>query len=410
MRFINNQDTKDLRTVTSLKLLTKNNTFDSEGIFSPSIFGSEDYSCECGNLQGSWHSGVECNKCGTSIINPKENINRYGRFKIPHGYKVFNVIIYQIIKKHIKNFENMIKPQNKHITRDGDIIYETENNFRLLNFVDFSTKYEESINIILPDEEIKNDEKLLKLKNFLLNNEDIVMTDSIIILPIHLRPAQVSQKEVKIEPLNKTYISINTHIHSIESSADEESVLVIDHELFEIQKCMVDLYDQIIEIIAHKDGLARDQILSNKINFSGRAVISVKNDNDPTSVTIPKIMFTELYMPKVLTYISEKQKITYTDAIEYYYKNRFDFENALINEAIEEILLTKPVVLLNRNPSLHLLSIQAFIVSGVTNDYTIKLTKPVLRSFNADFDFLTFITKTKVKVESINTHLYAGTS
>ena len=239
------------------------------------------------------------------------------------------------------------------------------------------------------------DEKLKKLKSFLLANEDVVMTDSIIILPLHLRPTQfsISEKVMLTQPLNKCYNSINTHIHSIINNVDEKDIMAVEHELFEIQRCMTDLYNQITEIIAYKEGLARDQILSNKINFSGRAVISVKHDNDPTSVSLPKIIFTEIYMPKILTYIVEHMKLSYTDATEYYYMNRFDYDNKIIDDAIDEILLTKPIVLLNRNPSLHLLSIQAFYVSEVTNDYTIKLAKPVLQSFNADFDLINLCRK-----------------
>lgn len=396
MRFIKYKDVANLREVTSLDLLSeKNKSFDLNGIFSPSIFGSQDYSCECGSLQGAWHSGTICPKCNTSIMNPKDNIYRYGRFKLPKGFKIFNTIIYQIMCKNIKGFENMIKPQIKHIDIEGNIIYNDNNNNSCIDFVEFSTNYEKAINTILPDGDIEFDEKLKKIKHFLLSNEDIVMTDSIIILPLHLRPSQfsISEKVMLTQPLNKCYNSINTHIHSIINNVDEDDIMAIDHELFEIQRCMTDLYNQITEIIAYKEGLARDQILSNKINFSGRAVISVKHDNDPTSVSLPKIMFTEIYMPKILSYIVEHMKISYSDATEYYYMNRFDYDNKIINEAIEFVLLTKPIVLLNRNPSLHLLSIQAFYISGVTNDYTIKLAKTVLQSFNADFDLIKFYRK-----------------
>lgn len=389
MRFIKDTDVSNLREVTSINLLSKKEkSFDLEGIFSPSIFGSQDYSCECGSLQGAWHLGTVCPNCNTSIMNPKDNIYRYGRFKIPKGFKIFNTVIFQMMCKNIKGFENMIKPQVKHITIDGQIIYEDDNQTKCVNFIDFTNKYEETIDIILPDSTVEYDEKLKKFKSFLKSNEDIVMTDSIIILPLHLRPTQfsISEKVMLTQPLNKSYNSINTHIHSIKNYVDEDHILAIEHELYEIQRCMVDLYNQITETIAYKEGLARDQILSNKINFSGRAVISVKHDNDPTSVSLPKIMFTEIYMPKILSYIVEHENVTYSDALEYYYMNRFNYEDKIIDEAISNVLLTKPVVLLNRNPSLHLLSIQAFYVSGVTNDYTIKLAKTVLQSFNADFD------------------------
>lgn len=387
MRFIRNDDMKNLREVTSTGLInSKGTAFDPEGIYSPSIFGSDEYSCDCGSLKGAWHSGVICQKCNSTISNPKDNIYKSGRFKIPNGFKIFNPIIYLMMQKYIKNFENMINPQLKHITMNGNTIYTDKNGQELLNFIDFTLKYKETIDKILDEDAIKSDERLKIFKNFLLNNEDSVMLDSIPILPLHLRPSQLSVKQFHLEPINKCLISINTHIHSIIDNISEDDISAIEQELFEIQRNYIDMYDKIVTLISTKDGLARDQILSNKINFSGRAVISVKHDNDPTTITIPKLMFSEIYLPRILTFIVEHMGISYTNAIDYYYHNRFDYDNKMINDAIDEILLTKPIVLLNRNPSLHLLSIQAFYISGVTNDYTIKLAKPVLQSFNADFD------------------------
>lgn len=397
MRFLKNSDISDLKEVTSLALVApKTGTFDKDGIFSPRIFGSDEYSCECGALKAAWHMGEICDKCGTPISKPSDNIYKNGRFIIPNGYKVFNPTIYTIIKKHIKNFENMINPDLKHGDKDGHIIYEDEKtNLKLLNFMDFSLNYRETIEKIFQDTEIEasievDDEfdkhKPLNLKDFLLENEDSVMLSSIPLLPIHLRPTQKDGTQMQIEPLNKSFIEINTHINSIRHNVDDDNLTAIDKELFKIQQEYMELYDSILELISKKEGIARNQILSNKINLSGRAVITVNHDNDPNSVTVPKIMFTEIYMPKIITKLSHYLNLNYVDSTEYYYLNRFDLDNKYIDMCINDLLLEKPMVLINRNPSLHLLSIQAFYISGVTKDHTIKLPKTCLQSLNADFD------------------------
>lgn len=394
MRFITNQDTEHLKEVTSIGLLTDKGTkFDKDGIFSPAIFGSTEYACECGFLKGSWHTGELCHKCNTTVMNPKDNIYKNGKLKIPKGYKVFNPVIYMIICKHVKKFDDMINPQYKQIDINGHIIYERENGDTLVNFTDFTSNYKEVIERLIPDSiefEDEDDEKAIKklnLKEFLLNNEDSVMLNSIPLLPLHLRPSSINEKQMALEPLNKCYIAMNTHINSLRNSVDEEDVLAVEKELYEIQKIYIELSTKILEIISSKEGLCRDQILSNRSLFSGRAVITLKDDNDPETVTIPRIMFTEMYMPRILTILVNLMNINYTEAYEYYFTNRFNLDDENITKCIDDVLATKPVVIINRNPSLHLLSMQAFYIKNVTKDNTIKLSKQVLRSYNADFDF-----------------------
>lgn len=390
MRFIRNEELENLKEVTSVRLVEKKSgRFDPQGIFSSKIFGSDEYACECGELRAAWHNGEICPNCGTSILDPNDNIYRNGKFKIPNGYKIFNPIIFNILSKNIKNFVNMVDPNNKHIELDGHIIYTDEkNNTELLNFLDFSFKYQETIEKLLPEEMIKNsdNDKLRLLKDFLKENEDSVMLSNISILPLHLRPAQLTDKRMDLDPFNKYYIDMNTHIASLRTTVEVDDLNATERELFDIQKIYADFTDLVLETISKKEGIARDQILSNKINASGRAVITLKDDNDCNSVTIPKVMLTELYFPKIITNISKTLGKNYTDAYEYYMLNRFDDENEVIKKAADDVLLLKPIVLINRNPSIHLRSIQSFYIAGYTDDYTIKLPKSSLRELNADFD------------------------
>lgn len=401
MRFIKNDDLNNLKEVTSLNIISdKGKAFDKDGIFSPSIFGSADYSCECGHLSGAWHTGEICPKCNSTIINPKDNIYRNGRFVIPKGYKIINPMIYLILQKYIKNFEFRINPNNKHIDINGHIIYDLEDGTTLINYTDFTKNYKETIEKIVPDEIIYEDSNIdsdddtnedteqvsISLKDFLINNEESVMLSSIPLLPIHLRPSNMSEKQMNIEPLNKCYVAINTHINSLKSNVEDDDLLAIERELFEIQKIYQELVDKILLLVSAKEGLCRDEILSSRICYSGRAVIALKNDNDPMSVNVPKIMFTEMYLPRIITLLTEYLGINHSKAYEYYYLNRFNYEDEYINKCVEDILLTKPRVLINRNPTLHLLSIQSFHIKKVTNDHVIRIPKTALQSLNADFD------------------------
>lgn len=134
------------------------------------------------------------------------------------------------------------------------------------------------------------------------------------------------------------------------------------------------------ERIQGKQGRLRRHLLGRRVDYSGRAVIVVNPKLKLHQCGIPKKMALELFKPFVLAKV---EGLPYADYDEV--KNR-----ALAGELPEvwdvlERLIKEYPVLLNRAPTLHRLSIQAFEPILVDGD-AIQIHPHVCPPYNADFD------------------------
>ena len=134
------------------------------------------------------------------------------------------------------------------------------------------------------------------------------------------------------------------------------------------------------ERIHGKHGRLRRNLLGRRVDYSGRAVIVVDPKLKLAQCGIPKKMALELFKPFILHYL---ETTTFSDFDEI--KNR-----ALMGEMPEvwdilDKLIKKHPVLLNRAPTLHRLSMQAFEPVLVDGE-AIHVHPLVCPPYNADFD------------------------
>jgi DNA-directed RNA polymerase subunit beta' len=134
------------------------------------------------------------------------------------------------------------------------------------------------------------------------------------------------------------------------------------------------------ERIHGKHGRLRRNLLGRRVDYSGRAVIVVDPKLKLAQCGIPKKMALELFKPFILHYL---ETTTFSDFDEI--KNR-----ALMGEMPEvwdilDKLIKKHPVLLNRAPTLHRLSMQAFEPILVDGE-AIHVHPLVCPPYNADFD------------------------
>jgi len=134
------------------------------------------------------------------------------------------------------------------------------------------------------------------------------------------------------------------------------------------------------ERIHGKHGRLRRNLLGRRVDYSGRAVIVVDPSLKLDQCGLPKKMALELFKPFILHYL---ETTTFSDFDEI--KNR-----ALRGEMPEvwdilEKLIGKHPVLLNRAPTLHRLSMQAFEPVLVDGE-AIHIHPLVCPPYNADFD------------------------
>lgn len=134
------------------------------------------------------------------------------------------------------------------------------------------------------------------------------------------------------------------------------------------------------DVLKGKQGRFRQNLLGKRVDYSGRSVIVVGPTLLLHECGIPKGMAAELFKPFIIKRLIERGIVKTVKSA----KKLVDKKDPIIWDILENILKGHPV-LLNRAPTLHRLSIQAFqprLVEGKA----INLHPLVCGAFNADFD------------------------
>jgi DNA-directed RNA polymerase subunit beta' len=134
------------------------------------------------------------------------------------------------------------------------------------------------------------------------------------------------------------------------------------------------------DILKGKQGRFRQNLLGKRVDYSGRSVIVVGPTLKLHECGLPKSMAAELFKPFVIRKLIERGVVKTVKSA----KKLVDRKDSIIWDILENILKGHPV-LLNRAPTLHRLSIQAFqpvLIEGKA----IQLHPLVCGAFNADFD------------------------
>jgi len=233
------------------------------------------------------------------------------------------------------------------------------------------------------------------------NHLDWMILDVVPVLPADIRPmVQLDGGRFACSDLNELYrrvISRNNRLKKLLEIRTPE--IVVRNEKRMLQEAVDALIDNgrrgkpvtgasnrplksLSEMLRGKQGRFRQNLLGKRVDYSGRSVIVVGPNLKIYQCGLPKEMAIELFKPFVIKRLVEMQKATNVkDA-----QKKIDkaYENSCVWDALENVIKEHPV-LLNRAPTLHRLSIQAFepvLVEG----RAIKLHPLVCPAFNADFD------------------------
>lgn len=134
------------------------------------------------------------------------------------------------------------------------------------------------------------------------------------------------------------------------------------------------------DMLSGKEGIFRRNLLGKRVDYSGRSVITVWPDLKLDECGIPLYIAMRIFSPFVVGKLIQK-KIAYTPKQA---EKMIKEWHPLALKYLEEVVKDK-YVLLNRAPTLHRLSIEAFKVKLMPGK-TIRLHPLVCTSFNADFD------------------------
>src|SRR5438034_57045 len=134
------------------------------------------------------------------------------------------------------------------------------------------------------------------------------------------------------------------------------------------------------DVLKGKQGRFRQNLLGKRVDYSGRSVIVVGPELKLHECGLPKDMAAELFKPFIIRKLIERGIVKTVKSA----RKLVDKKEAIVWDILENILKGHPVTL-NRAPTLHRLSIQAFqpkLIEGKA----IQLHPLVTTAFNADFD------------------------
>ncbi len=408
-----------------------------DGLFCERIFGpTKDWECICGKYKRVRYKGKVCEKCGVEVTTKKVRRERMGNIEL--AAPVSHIWYFKAIPSRMGLILDMpprllervlyfvryvvIDPGNtplekKQLLTDAeynDARMKYEDDFKagmgaeaireLLKEIDLdelSRELKEKLALASGQKKLKIIKRLEVVEAFRKsgNRPEWMILDTIPVLPPDIRPmVQLDGGRFATSDINELYrrvINRNDRLKRfLQMNAPD---IIIRNEKRMLQEFVDALIDNgrrgkavtgasnrplksLSEMLRGKQGRFRQNLLGKRVDYSGRSVIVVGPDLKIYQCGLPKEMALELFRPFVMKRLIETQKAnSIKDA-----KKKVDKVAPEVWDALEYVIKEHPV-LLNRAPTLHRLSIQAFepiLVEG----RAIKLHPLVCPAFNADFD------------------------
>ncbi len=408
-----------------------------DGLFCEKIFGpTKDWECACGKYKRVRYKGKTCEKCGVEVTTKKVRRERMGHIELaapvahiwyfkatPSRMGLLLDISPRILEKVIYFGQYIVLDPGNTPLEKKQTLTETE-------YHQMYEKYEDDFRVGMGSEAIKEllheldiqklseqlkaelegasgQKKLRIIKRLEVveafrksgNNPEWMVLDVLPVIPPDLRAmVQLDGGRFATSDLNDLYrrvINCNNRLKKLlELYAPD---IIIKNEKRMLQEAVDALIDNgrhgkpvtgssnrplksLSEALRGKQGRFRQNLLGKRVDYSGRSVIVVGPTLKIYQCGLPKEMALELFKPFVMKRLVETQNASnIKDA-----KKKVDKASPEVWDALENVIKDHPV-LLNRAPTLHRLSIQAFepvLVEG----RAIKLHPLVCTAFNADFD------------------------
>ena len=231
------------------------------------------------------------------------------------------------------------------------------------------------------------------------NDPANMILDVIPVIPPDLRPmVQLDGGRFAASDLNDLYRRVINRNNRLKRLLDLDApAIIVNNEKRMLQESVDALFDNgrrgrpvtgrggrplksLAEALKGKQGRFRQNLLGKRVDYSGRSVIVVDPKLKLHQCGLPSQMALELFKPFVMRRLVELGKVENIKGA----KRAIDRQMPAVWDVLSEVIQDR-LVLLNRAPTLHRLSIQAFepvLVEGKA----IHLHPLVCAPFNADFD------------------------
>ncbi|WP_304370878.1 DNA-directed RNA polymerase subunit beta', partial [uncultured Helicobacter sp.] len=418
-----------------------------DGLFCTKIFGPvRDYECLCGKYKKMRYKGIVCEKCGVEVTRAKVRRSRMGHIElvapVAHIWYVSSLPsrIGTLLGVKMKDLERVLYYEAYIVKTPGEAFYDNEGTkpilkYDVLNeeqFQSINQRFEhtgfvaqmggeaikelleeldlmvllsalrEEINLTNSEAKKKTIVKRLKVVESFINSgnrPEWMMLTILPVLPPDLRPlVALDGGKFAVSDVNDLYRRVINRNQRLKRLIELDSPeIIVRNEKRMLQEAVDALFDNgrnanavkgankrplksLSEIIKGKQGRFRQNLLGKRVDFSGRSVIVVGPNLKMDQCGLPKNMALELFKPHLFAKLEEKG---YATTLKQAVKMVSQKTNE-VWECLQEIVDGYPV-LLNRAPTLHKQSIQAFhpkLIDGKA----IQLHPLVCSAFNADFD------------------------
>jgi DNA-directed RNA polymerase subunit beta' len=411
-----------------------------DGLFCARIFGPvKDWECNCGKYKRMKHRGVTCEKCGVEVIQSRVRRERMGHINLVspvcHIWFLKGIPSYLslILSMTVRDLERVIYFDSYLVLHQGNSPYPQKTILSsqeydayvsanpedtifkagmgaeairvLLSMMDLNfevrkieEEYTQTASVAIKHRIAKRYKVLYGMIQANIRPEWIIM-EVLPVLPPDLRPlVPLEGGRFASSDLNDLYRRVlNRNIRLKRLIELEAPDVIIKNEKRMLQESVDALIDNgrrgqpvrgsnkrplksLSEMLRGKQGRFRQNLLGKRVDYSGRSVIVVDPELKLHQCGLPKIMALELFKPYVYVELQRRELAPNLRVA----KRMVEEMTPEVWEALEEVVKDRPV-LLNRAPTLHRLSIQAFyplLVEGKA----IKIHPLVCAAFNADFD------------------------
>jgi len=409
------------------------------GLFCERIFGpTRDWECSCGKYKRIKHKGVVCDRCGVEVTLSRVRRERMGHIEL--AVPVSHIWFYKCMPSRLGLMLDMtarqlerviyyedyivIDPLNTPFTK-GQLLTEVE--FREaeeqygegafksgmgatavkellkdINLPELIVELQDAMTKTRSKQTRKKLAKRLKLAQGFhasKSRPEWMVMEVLPVIPPDLRPlVPLEGGRFATSDLNDLYrrvINRNNRLKNLLSLKTPD--VIIRNEKRMLQEAVDALFDNgrhgravtgagnrplksLSDMLKGKGGRFRQNLLGKRVDYSGRSVIVIGPELKLNQCGLPKKMALVLFEPFIIRRLKE---LGYVHTVRSA-KKMIERRTPEVWDILDEVTRGHPV-LLNRAPTLHRLSIQAFEPVLIEGE-AIRIHPLVCTAYNADFD------------------------
>jgi DNA-directed RNA polymerase subunit beta' len=408
------------------------------GLFCERIFGpTRDWECSCGKYKRIKHKGVICDRCGVEVTLARVRRERMGHIEL--AVPVSHIWFYKCMPSRLGLMLDMSARQLERVIYYEDYIVVDPGKTpltktQLLTEVEYREAQDqygeefkagmgaEAVKMLLSEidlaelnkelEEAMGNTKSKQIRKKLAKRLKLVqgfqhshsrpewmILDVLPVIPPDLRPlVPLEGGRFATSDLNDLYrrvINRNNRLKNLLQLKTPD--VIIRNEKRMLQEAVDALFDNgrhgravtgagnrplksLSDMLKGKGGRFRQNLLGKRVDYSGRSVIVIGPELKLNQCGLPKKMALVLFEPFIIRRLKDMGYVHTVRSA----KKMIERQTPEVWDILEEVTKGHPV-LLNRAPTLHRLSIQAFEPLLIEGE-AIRIHPLVCTAYNADFD------------------------